>query len=154
MKVSRPSKNQLVFQLGKREKNLLLNVLKLYPLVPVAHHTLTKSGQLPDQEASEHLLEEAVREQREQNRKQLQVFLSDPSKVVHVDHGCRLHMTPAEADWLLQVLNDLRVGSWIRLGCPEKQIHRLTAKTARDVWTMEIAGYFEMHLLEALTGPE
>ena len=106
--------------MGQREKRLLPQILKLYPRVPPAHHVLSKSGRLPDREANQRLLDEALAEQRAENKKQLQALLADPRRFEHTETGARLSLSPAEVEWLLQVLNDIRVGSWILLGSPEK----------------------------------
>ena len=47
-------------RVGQREKRSLLQVLKLYPRVPSAHHVLSKSGRLPDAEGNQQLLDEAL----------------------------------------------------------------------------------------------
>ena len=44
------------FHLGRREKLLLLEILKLYPRIPATHHQLSKSAGLPDAAASQRLL--------------------------------------------------------------------------------------------------
>ena len=122
MKLVRATKTRLVFHLGQREKHLLLHLLKLYPCVPSAHHVLSKSGRLPDAEANQQLLDEALAEQRAENKKQLQALLADPRRFQeHTESGARLSLSPAEAEWLMQVLNDIRVGSWIILGSPDEQ---------------------------------
>ena len=69
MKLLSFSRNKLLLQLGKREKHLLFELLKLYPRIPPAHHKLTRSSRLPDQEASQKLLDEALAEQRAENKK-------------------------------------------------------------------------------------
>jgi len=60
--------------------------------------------------------------------------------------------TIAEIEWLLQILNDVRVGSWLSLGSPDEELELslLNAKTAPHFWTMQLAGEFEMRLLKAL----
>jgi hypothetical protein len=50
----------------------------------------------------------------------------------------------------MQVLNDVRVGSWVILGSPDKKPAELNATTAPHFLAMEMAGYFQMQLLEAL----
>ena len=40
----------------------------------------------------------------------------------------------------------------MRLGSPEEKPARLNEKTAPHFWAMEMAGYFQMQLLEALEG--
>ena len=36
--------------------------------------------------------------------------------------GCRLSLSQADLEWLLQILNDIRVGSWVILGSPEEKL--------------------------------
>jgi len=150
MKLVRSTKTRLLFHLGQRETHLLLQILKLYPRVPPAHNQLTRSGQIPDQEANQRLLEEALAEQRAENRKQLLALLADPRRFVRTKTASRLSLPPGEVEWLLQVLNDIRVGSWVLLGAPEEKLPELNDTAAPNFVAMEMAGYFQMHLLEAL----
>ncbi len=152
MKLLRSASNQLVFQLGRREKEVFLAILQLYPLSPSSHHRLSKKTCLPDQESSQALLDEALAEQRAENKKQLQALLAEPKRFQEESHGWKLTLTLAETEYLLQILNDVRVGSWIMLGSPEERLTRVTPENARHVWAMEIAGTFQIHLLEALEG--
>jgi len=152
VKLIRVTKGNFTFQLGKREKLLLFQVLRLYPRIPPATFRLSKSGKLPDAEANQRLLEESLTEQRAQNRKTLQAFLTDPRRFVETESGSRLSLSPSELEWLLQILNDVRVGSWIVLGSPEQgmEFKLLNEKTASDFWAMEMAGQFQMRFLEAI----
>jgi hypothetical protein len=64
-----------------------------------------------------------------------------------------LALAPAQFEWLLQVLNDIRVGSWVQLGCPElapARLSELAAKNPIPFTAMETSGYFQMALLEAV----
>jgi hypothetical protein len=144
--------DNLVFQLGRREKSLFLEMLKLYPLVPPAHHRISSSDQAPGAEANQHLLDEAVAEHRAENKKQLEAMLQEPSRFVETSSAYRLTLSPAEVEWLLQVLNDIRVGSWLQLGAPDehkgKRV-RLSVQNARYLWAMELAGHFQYVLLSA-----
>ncbi len=150
MKLVRATKTRLLFQVSRRETRLLLQVLKLYPRVPSAHHVLTRSGRLPDQEANQRLLDEALAEQRAENKNHLQALLADPQRFAQNETGSRLSLSPTEVEWLLQVLNDIRVGSWVILGAPEEKLPEVTEANVADVAAMEMAGYFQMQLLEAL----
>jgi hypothetical protein len=152
MKLLQSTKTRLVFHLGQREERLLLRVLKRYPCVPPAHQLLSKLARLPDAEANQQLLEEALAEQRTENKKQLEALLADPRRFARTETGARLSLSPARTEWLLQVLNDIRVGSWIMLGSPDKKPAELTAANAPHFLAMEMAGYFQMQLLEALEG--
>ncbi len=152
MKLLRSATNKLIFQLGRREKDVLLGVLQLYPLIPSAHQRLSKKACLPDQQASQALLDEALAEQRAENKKQLQALLTEPDRFHEESHGWKLTLTPSQAEYLLQILNDIRVGSWILLGSPEERLTRVTPENARHVWSMELAGSFQIQLLEGLEG--
>jgi hypothetical protein len=152
VKLIRSSKTKLFFHLGQREKRLLEQVLKLYPRVPSAHQVLSKSSRLPDREENQRLLDEALAEQRAENRRQLRTLLADPARFEPTETGCRFWLARSEVEWVLQVLNDVRIGSWVILGSPEGKPEGLDAKTAPHFWAMEMAGHFQMELLEALEG--
>jgi hypothetical protein len=143
---------RLVFQLGRREKNLLFELLRLYPLVPPAHHRLSQTAESSEMETDQHLLDEALTEHRQENRTQLEAMLAEPKRFQETPTGFRLGLSAGELEWLLQVLNDIRVGSWLHLGSPdEKQGKRLRLSTqnARYLWAMELAGHFQSVLLSA-----
>jgi hypothetical protein len=109
---------------------------------------------LPDAEASQRLLDEALTEQRSENKNQLKAFLEAPQRFQERETGCRFALSSSEAEWLLQILNDIRVGSWIILGSPEQksQLRLLNEQTAPHFWAMEMAGCFQMELLAGLAG--
>jgi len=150
MRLVKATKDRLIFHLGLREQRSLLQILKLYPCVPSAHHVLSKSDRLPNREENQRLLDEALAEQRAQNKNQLQALLADPRRFERTETGVRLSLSPSEAEWVLQVLNDIRVGSWVLLGSPDNKPAELNAATAPHFLAMEMAGYFQMQLLEAL----
>ena len=150
MKLIRASRNRLSFHLRQPEKQVLLRVLRLYPRVPPAHHQLSKSSPSPNPQENQRLLDQALAEQRAENTRQVEALLTDRGRLEEVRDGWRLSLSRAEADWLLQVLNDIRVGSWVALGSPDELPVNLDEKTAPDYWAMEMAGFFQMHLLHAL----
>jgi hypothetical protein len=147
---------RFLFQLGKREKDLLLTVLRQYPLVPVAHHTLRR-GQPPDADpASQKLLTEAMASNRQEQKGRVGALLEDPERFVPQGTGYRISFSREEMEWLLQVLNDVRVGSWLLLGCPdpdEGKAPEVTEANARYLFLMELSGHFECVLLAALDEP-
>ena len=152
MKLIRTTKTRLLFHLGHWEAHLLLEVLNLYPCLPPAHHKLSKQPGVPEPEANQQLLDEALAEHRAENQKHLHALLADRRRFAPTEKGGRLSLPPAEVEWVLQVLNDIRVGSWVLLGSPEAIPAKLNAKSAPHFRAMEIAGYFEAQLLEALNG--
>lgn len=155
MKIIRSSAKKITLELGAREKELLLNLLGLYPVVPSDYAKVTKGAGKEGQEEAQRLLDEALAEQRAENKKQLQRLLEDEGAFGKTAEGrFRLNLTEEKVEWLLQVLNDIRVGSWIALGCPEGKTAFLSHLSSPHLWSMEVAGLFQMSLLSGLEGPE
>ena len=152
MKLIKATQNRLVFQMGQREVHLLLRILELYPCVPPAHQKLSKVGRLPEPEANQRLLDEALAEHRAEKKKQVQALLADKRRLSQSETTSQLSLSPGEAEAVLQVLNDVRVGSWVQLGSPEDIDGELDERTAPHLVAMQMAGYFEAQLLEALSG--
>lgn len=151
MKLLRNGKAGLVFQLHPREKQLLFETIKLYPLVPASHHRLSKGGDVPQADENQRLLEAALAEHRQENRRQVLAMLNDPQRFREIKSGFELTLTPAQIEWLLQVLNDVRVGSWLALGEPEPgEKPDVTEHNAKYLLAMELGGFFESGLLAAL----
>ena len=137
MKITRAA-NTFVLHLGKREKLLFSELLDLYPRVPSAHHRSRKSKNTPTNESTQKLLDEALAEQRAENKKQLQKLLQDPERAKDSELGLRLTLYASYMDWRLQILNDIRVGCWVLLGSPEpkEELALLDETTAPHFWSM------------------
>jgi hypothetical protein len=149
VKLIRASEAGFDFQFSEREKQLFLEVLRLYPRVPSAHPKISKAGLLPDQATTQRLLDEALAEQRGENKRHLQALMSEAQRWIKEQDRWILHLSGGGIDWLLQVLNDIRVGSWVMLGSPEHWNEEITPRTAPHLWAMELAGAFQMAFLHA-----
>jgi hypothetical protein len=150
VKFLKADKGKCHFQMAAREKKLLFQVLRLYPLIPANYQRLSATEDKPE---DQELLEEALAEQRAQNRKQALAMIKARSRFRKNKKGWRFSMPATRMEWLLQVLNDVRVGSWLALGSPEgpeKMFAALNTNSAPYFWTMEIAGRFQAAMLEAL----
>ncbi|MEY4386560.1 MAG: hypothetical protein RLY20_1843 [Verrucomicrobiota bacterium] len=152
MRLFRNGKEAITFRLTSAERSLFQQILRQYPVVPPSHHKLSKT--INDAAAAEdqHLLDEALAEQRGSHKKHLDAWLSDPKRFRTTKTSCTLTLPRTDVEWLLQVLNDVRVGNWLLLGGPQEriepddldpQLHRLWA-------SMELAGMFQMAVLHAL----
>lgn len=155
MKIVR-AQDKFVCQLAAREKQVLFDLLNLYPRIPPGHYqekTSEKKAAIQPS-ASQRLLDEALASQRAENRKHVQDFLTDTQRCLPMAGGWRMSLSSTELEWLLQILNDVRVGSWILLGSPDDQklLAMFNEKTAPDFLAMEMAGHFEMQMLKALEG--
>jgi len=149
VKLLRVQKDHYIFRLGRQEKELFELMLWLYPVIPSAHEPLKKTPGTPDQ--SQRLLDEALSEQRKENKKQVEALLADKARYHESDKGIELTLTAGEIEWVLQVLNDVRVGNWLLLGSPEGHPRLLPdAETSPRVAAMEISGVFQMILLDAI----
>lgn len=151
MKIVR-TPEKLILQFNQHEKLLWLELLKLYPCIPSAHQPLSKSGRLPDLTANQKLLDEALAEQRARNKKQIEELQADAGRWTPTKSGLRLSLARADLEWLLQVLNDIRVGNWVVLGSPEDLASSVNQDTFDHFWAMELSGFFQSGLLEALEG--
>jgi hypothetical protein len=141
-----------VFHVGKREKRLLFEVLKLYPLIPAAPPRVGKSSDAGPAAGNQKLLQEALAERKQENKRQLLSLLKGDRRFQETDVGYRLTLTAPQIEWLLQVINDIRVGSWLMLGEPDEtkgQPIELNQQNARYYAAMEFCGYFQITLLDA-----
>jgi hypothetical protein len=150
--LKRVDKETFVFQLATRERLLLLELLKIYPQLPSAHRVVSKSAQLPDPLASQRLLDEALAEQRAENKRHWASLIKDPHRWKQEQTQWLLRLSQADIEWTLQILNDIRVGSWVLLGSPEQWSETVSPEKAVHVWAMELAGAFQMAFLHALEG--
>lgn len=155
MKLLRTSNATVVFSLSRAECDAFEHVLSLYPVVPAAHQSLSRS--LPAAQAAEaqQLLNEALAEQRSTNRRQLNLWLArnrPKSTTQPKTSSARFTLRRNEAEWLLQVLNDVRVGCWLKLGSPEEPHDPGELDPVRQaVWAaMEVSGMFQMAILHAI----
>lgn len=152
MKALRSAENCWEIQLGHWEMSQFLELLSLYPCVPPAHHVISSDpGEKERVASSQVLLDEALEEHRRELRESIEAFLTDPGRCQANTKGGKLKLSAMDLEWVLQVLNDIRVGSWIRAGSPESGTPVVTGENARDIWAMEVSGYFQMSLLEAVS---
>ncbi len=153
MKLIRSDNRHYVFHFTRREKGLLRELLQRYPLVSGATERPHGAAAADPETESRRLLADALAAQRQETKRQVQAMLNEPGRFQETESGCHLTLSPPQMEWLLQVLNDIRVGSWITLGSPDTEKGEsvaLDAETAPHLWLMEFAGYFEMQLLGAM----
>ena len=141
-----------IFMISQRDKALLLSVLKMFPLVDARSHRLSRHPS-PETRASQPLLLEAMEQQRLDHSKKIGRLLKNEGRFFReLEDSYQFAVNGEQLEWLLQALNDVRVGSWTKLGCPEMQAVRklvLNEKTAVHVTAMELSGYFQNAFLAA-----
>jgi len=142
-----------LFHISKREKGLLFEVLKLYPLIPIAHHRVSQTAAALGVTETQKLLESALADRTRENKRQLLAMLNQETRLQEPVGAHRLTLSGPQMEWLLQVLNDIRVGSWLILGEPDEKKGKpieLNDENARYYAAMEFCGLFQMTLLDAL----
>ncbi len=171
MKLRRRDALALVFELDRRECEVLGYLLRRYPVLDPQWHQIARPEHLGALKAEQEMLTEAMTAEQSSNRRRVAIFIKErlggggddeaeltgdgsSGKGGGTRASRRIVRIPREeADWLLQVINDVRVGSWVRLGCPEEAaMHTpaLAAKSITDYTAMEIGGLVQSLLLEAL----
>jgi hypothetical protein len=152
VKLIKTETNKFSFHISQREKHLLFDILKFYPLVKSDYQPLSKSAEPMQMKVDQQLLEEALSAQKLENKKELEKFLREQDRFGEHEGGYRFDLDIQQMEWLLQILNDIRVGSWLRLGSPEPakmEGLEVNERNAPHLWAMEISGYFQMVLLDA-----
>ena len=152
MRLVERDENQLTFEVTSRQKLLFERILLEYPVGSDGQHAISKSGEsveLPDQQE---LLEEALAENRAEMKRRVRNFLRDPRRFEEQENGWRVSILSRQFDWLLQVLNEIRVGIWYQLNCPESDDIELVKVDPEAFIRMSITGQLQQELLIALNG--
>jgi len=143
----------LIFRISAREEALLLATLRLFPVLANGHHRISQDPKTAGS-AEQRLLEESMAQQRAEHRRKLDELFLAPQRFFKDAPGeRRLVLTGTQLEWLLQVLNDIKVGSWVQLGCPELDKAapiKVTRQNARSLQAMHLSGEFQSALLEAV----
>ena len=96
------------------------------------------------------MLEAALAEQRKENQRLVLELLSKP-RFRRKGKAYEITLKRSEVDWLLQVLNDVQVGSWVMLGEPEQdETPVVTEETLKYYAALRLCQMFESALLDAL----
>ena len=152
MKVIKREETHCSFLIGKREREMLFSLLQRYPVVLSAHFKSRNPPKSEEAKNNQELLEDALAEQQKETRKQLEQMLAETGRFVEHEFGYTFRLSHSEIEWMLQMLNDVRIGSWIQLGEPNPDSPNtppLNEQTVMLAWAMEIAAFFQSSLLEA-----
>jgi hypothetical protein len=114
MKLIQADQKRFRFEMNPGEKQGLTRILKLYPLVPVAHHRLSKGHPIPHQEEGEQMLAEALKSQREENRQQVGGWLNESRRFVECAGGYQVGLTGVKSNGCCQCSMMFGWGSGLR----------------------------------------
>jgi hypothetical protein len=154
MKLVKKGEDEVVFWLHPKEHAALMLVVEHYPVLKEDYQTLTHSQDPKIAEAARELLRQSLAEQKAENLRFKQTFLQAGQHLKKMGRGYHLVLKPHEMERLLQVLNDVRVGLWHALDCPDlgnpEVLSKASASQLEKFWTMELAGSLEWNLIELL----
>ena len=148
MRLASQSGDNWRYQLNHQEAELLLGLVRQFPCAGMDPVQLSKTDEHPQAAEREKLLAESLAQHR-QELKALAVKLLGEDKWRQSGTGRLLTLNSEAREILLQILNDIRVGCWRALGEPEPLEQPITSRQQlAHRQLMELAGYFEMKLLE------
>jgi hypothetical protein len=157
VKLWRTSDDGVGLRLTPSERNLLEGILREYPLIPASHHRLSRTAEANQIAADQRLLDEAISAQKTEHQRRWQAALREPGRFRPRGQSHELILKVDEIEWFLQLLNDIRVGSWLKLGCPGPGEDLPPEPTEADLCccvAMEFCGLLQSLLLRALHPPE
>lgn len=135
----------------------MLKLLALFPVLSTSYHKATRNSDARKIGIDPELLEQALADQQKELKEAVQKMIKQPSRFKLHDLGYVFTVKVNEMEWLLQLFNDIRVGSWVKLGSPKRDGGagiEITEQNIELAWAMEMAGLFEHTLLEALDRPD
>jgi hypothetical protein len=136
----------LVFRFERGEREMFTQALDLFPLKKDPMREISK-----DHDAQA-LLEKTLEEQRGKIRGDAQKLLQTNGELVidaEFNEFWDLKLNEGEIEWLLQMLNNIRVGLWYQLGCPQPTMDIKLEAAAED---QVMRGHVIMQLCAAWEG--
>jgi hypothetical protein len=157
MKLILRESDRLVFRLSKREHEALLTTLRMSALFPLGAQPISRDAAAGDVvRSAQEDLNQALSDHRVEQAAGITGLLTDPLRCAcQASGGWQLTLGPADSDRLLQVLNEIRVGAWEKLGRPdfEKGTRpEITEENFLCFWAFQLTDLFEGVLLAALAG--
>jgi hypothetical protein len=141
------------FELTSGEMRLLGDLLRLYPLTPESIHRISKDIVPQDLAHSQELLQEELSEHRRTSLSWLSAWMDQNLDLDLTQTEALLKLKRSELELLLQVLNDIRVGSWILVGSPTQEQREQMEPTRQNhalFCIMDMCAAFQMTLLKAI----
>jgi hypothetical protein len=148
MKLVKQTKDGWQFQLDPAA-NCLWSLLNQFPITANATVKISRADNDPQTIDREKLLNESLADHREVLKKKAKSLVGAGQFKVR-GKSWLLCVNSEEREFLFQILNDIRVGSWRALGEPDKlepQTPNPTEKEQVFHNIMNLAGYFEHKLL-------
>jgi hypothetical protein len=106
---------KFVFRFEPPEREMFTRILELYPVQQGVMRPISEDA------SAQKLLKKALQEQRKKLREEAERLVRANGSLVidpEFNEFWDLTLSDAEVEWVLQMLNDVRVGLWNQIGCP------------------------------------
>lgn len=159
MKLLSRDPDRLVFRLTKRDHEALLTVLRLGPLFPRQGRPISRDAAgLEKLRAAQDDLDAALAEHRRSRVAEVEALIADPARCAPLKpSGWKLTLSTAGSEALLQLLNEIRVGAWEKLGAPDfgaGERPKIDEEDLLGLWAFQLSEVFQGVLLDALVGDD
>jgi len=150
---------RLVFRVSRREHEALLTLLRMRAHFPRGPRPLTGDTATEARlRAAQADLDAALGEFRQELTTDVEALLADAGRCTpRKGGGYELTLNTEASQMLLQALNEVRVGAWEKLGCPDFESGNhpdLTEENFLCFWALQMTDLFQGVLLAALAGEE
>lgn len=153
MRVFEKTDSALVLELGLAETDFLKQILSDYPLVANESRRFSAFADADEVRENTQLLQNSLNEHTQTNRVKLQTWLASPKTWKPFPDRTLLSLKTEDCSWFLQILNDLRIGSWQKLNRPDPEelvSIELNQENAYPLLAMEVSGLLQTLILNAL----
>ncbi len=153
MRVFEKTDSALVLELGVAETNFLKQILSDYPLVANESRRFSAFADASEVRENTQLLQNSLNEHTQTNRAKLRAWLAAPETWKPFPDRTLLSLKTEDSSWFLQILNDLRIGSWQKLNRPEPEeldSAELNRENAYPLLTMKVSGFLQTLILNEL----
>jgi hypothetical protein len=145
---------RLTFRFERPEREMFTRILDLFPMQGSPLRKINEDAH------AQELLEKALREQRAKLREEADRVLRKQGELVidpEFNEFWDLTLSESEIEWTLQMLNDVRIGFWTDIGCPNPS-HDIKIKSApsddlvRAHVIMQLCATWQGILMQAVDG--
>lgn len=152
MKLLEATEHDLIFAMSPNQRATFERVLREYPANTGQKTALSRTCEEDELTDAQEFLEEAMAERRTENQRNVRNFLREPGRFEELEDEIQLRLRRTRVNWLLEVLNEIRVGHWHEIGSPEIEETVLTPENVEVYISMQLCAEFQMVLLSALDG--
>lgn len=151
MILSRRSDTQFEFEMDVAEAEALRWLFSQYPVDDEHAFDVSKTSEGGDIDGAAEALTMSMDDLKRQLKGRVATFLEETDQIRESGEEGVTHLTVKidDVEWMLQVLNETRVGAWRLLGCPEDIDEANRDEGASYGFLMEVAAFFQSALIYA-----